>query len=396
MLDATKHSPYLTLGMVLVAANMRLPITMMPGLLPGLQHHLGLPSTQAGLLTAIPLLAFAVMSPLIAHWGRHWGNNLVIYLLLVLTALGSYLRLVPTASWLFVGTLMVGIGIDGGNVLIPAVIKDNFPTKLAVATSAYTLSMLLIGALGTGISGMLAAHWSLTTTMGLLSVISLVNLVVWLPNLRYNRPDTSGTHLAETTGSPHISVWRTRLAWVITTFFGLQALVYYSLITWLPTILVDKGFSPITAGTLVTVMQLSNLPMAYIVPITSPHPRGVLAMLSIIGLGFIAGVGGFLLPIRSLSLAVALCLLIGLGAGAAFNLAIVFFTQKTTTGAETADLSGMAQAAGYLLAAGGPIVFGWLGTGLGWSAVLVVTLVLAGLLTLAGFVIFHFPTIYDA
>lgn len=395
MSETHEHSRYLTLGMMLVAANMRLPITMMPGLLTSLRHSLGLPSSMAGLLTTIPLLAFAGMSPLIARWGRRWGNEVTIYLLLILVAVGSYLRILPTTTWLLVGTLLVGIGIDGGNVLIPAIIKDNFPTKLAVATSEYTLSMLLIGALGTGLSGTLATHWSLPLTMASLSVIALVNLVVWLPNLRFNHrsPVTAGS----TAPAPrtHASVWRTPLAWVVTAFFGLQALVYYSLITWLPTMLTDQGFSAVVAGNLVTVMQLSNLPMAYIVPISSPHRRGVAAMLAVVGLGFIGGTAGMLWPGLSLGWAGAFSIFIGLGSGAAFNLVVVFFTQKTTTGFETADLSGMAQSAGYLLAAVGPIVFGWLGTSLGWPAVMWLAISLAALLTLTGIVVFRHPTIYD-
>lgn len=137
-----EHSRYLTLGMMLVATNMRLPITMMPGLMHSLQQTIGLPSSLAGLITTIPLLTFAVMSPLIARWGRRFGNEWTIYVMLILLAVGSYLRVIPTVASLLLGTFLVGIGVDGGNVLIPAVIKDNFPTKINVATSEYTLSML--------------------------------------------------------------------------------------------------------------------------------------------------------------------------------------------------------------------------------------------------------------
>lgn len=186
MTTTHQHSRYLTLGMILAATNMRLPITMMPGLISSLKRTLGLPSSMAGLLTTIPLLTFAVMSPLIAYWGRRFGNELTIYVMLIFLALGSYLRVIPTIAALFIGTLLVGIGADGGNVLIPAIIKDNFPTKIPVATIQYTLSMLLVGSLGTGISGVLAAHWSLPVTMAVLSAIGLINLVVWLPNLKYN------------------------------------------------------------------------------------------------------------------------------------------------------------------------------------------------------------------
>ncbi|WEE36131.1 CynX/NimT family MFS transporter [Lactiplantibacillus paraplantarum] len=397
MTTTHQHSRYLTLGMMLAATNMRLPITMMPGLISSLKRTLGLPSSMAGLLTTIPLLTFAIMSPLIAHWGRRFGNELTIYIMLIFLAVGSYLRVIPTIAALFIGTLLVGIGADGGNVLIPAIIKDNFPTKIPVATSQYTLSMLLVGSLGTGLSGVLAAHWSLPLTMAVLSVIGLINLVVWLPNLKYNHraPTVAMTASDGQSTVTHGSVWRRPLAWVVTAFFGLQALVYYSLLTWLPTVFVAHGFSLIVAGNLVTIMQLSGLPMSYLVPATSGHRRGVLAMIMVVGVGFIAGIGGILFCGTSFWVAALSCVLLGLGSGAAFSLAVVFFTQKTTNGFETADLSGMAQSAGYLLAAVGPVLFGWLGGQLGWGPVLWLAIILSALLALSGSVIFQHATIYE-
>lgn len=393
MIEAHPHSRYLTLGMMFVAANMRLPITMMPGLMTSLKQTLGLPSSLAGLITTIPLLTFAVMSPLIARWGRRLGNQWTIYLMLICLAVGSYLRIIPTVGALLFGTFFVGIGADGGNVLIPAIIKDNFPTKINVATSEYTLSMLLVGSLGTGVSGILAAHLPLSLAMAILSLIGLLNLVVWLPNLKHNHKEPAAT--TKRAPQTHASVWHTPRAWVVTAFFGLQALIYYSLLTWLPTIFVDHGFSTIAAGNLVTVMQLAGLPLAYLVPVLSTSRRGTSVMLATVGVGFIGGTALILLPAANVILAIIAGLLLGFGSGAAFNLAVIFFTQQTTNGFETADLSGMAQSAGYLLAAVGPVLFGWLGSHLSWALVLWVAIGLAVLLALAGTVIARKTSIYD-
>jgi len=388
-----QHSRYLALGMVLAATNMRLPITMMPGLISPLKQTLGLPSSMAGLITTIPLLTFAVMSPLIARWGHRFGNEWTIYGMLIVLAVGSYLRVVPSITLLFIGTLLVGIGVDGGNVLIPAIIKDNFPQKIELATSGYTVSMVLIGSLGTGLSGVMAAHWSLPVTMAALSVIGLLNLVVWSPNLKYNhRAPVENSETAQIPVRP--SVWRLPLAWVVTAFFGLQALVYYSLLTWLPTILTAHGFTTVVAGNLVTLMQLSILPMSFLVPATSGKKAGVITMNAIVGIGFMLGAAGILLPGLSLPLAIILCVMLGLGAGASFSLAVVFFTQKTTNGFETADLSRMAQSAGYLLAALGPVLFGWLGSHVGWTLVLWLAIGFSGLLTLCGVIIQRHESIY--
>ncbi|MFD1420031.1 CynX/NimT family MFS transporter [Lactiplantibacillus songbeiensis] len=389
------HSRYLTLGMMLVATNMRLPITMMPGLISSLKQSLGLPSSMAGMLTTIPLLTFAIMSPLLARWGRRFGNEVTIYAMLVILAVGSYLRVVPSIALLLLGTLLVGIGADGGNVLLPAIIKDNFPTKIGLATSAYTVSMLLVGSLGTGLSGIMAAHWSLPVVMAVLSAVGLVNLITWLPNLKHNHREPVLPKETAIKSTTHPSVWRLPIAWVVTAFFGLQALVYYSMLTWLPTILVAHGFSTITAGNLVTVMQLSGLPLAFFVPTTAGKRHGVPIMLAIIGIGFIGGIGGILLPGLSLPVAVILNIILGFGSGAAFNLAVVFFTRKTTNGFETADLSGMAQSAGYLLAAIGPVLFGWLGSHVGWNLVIWLAVGFSALLTLSGVIVQRHATIYD-
>lgn len=394
MTKTHQHSRYLALGMVLAATNMRLPITMMPGLISALKQDLGLPSSMAGLITTIPLLTFAIMSPLIARWGHRFGNEWTIYVMLIVLALGSYLRIVPAIPLLLIGTLLVGIGVDGGNVLIPAIIKDNFPQRIELATSSYTVSMVFVGSLGTGLSGLMAAHWSLPLTMAVLSVIGLLNLIVWTPNLKYNHRAPI-TQNRQTQSAPRPSVWRLPLAWIVTAFFGLQALVYYSLLTWLPTIFVARGFSLVVAGNLVTLMQLSGLPMSFLVPATSGKKVGVRTMIVVIGVGFMAGAAGILLPGLSLGLAIILCILLGLGSGAAFSLAVVFFTQKTTNGFETADLSGMAQSAGYLLAAFGPVVFGWLGSHVGWTLVLWLAIIFSGLLTLCGAILQRHVSIYD-
>ena len=135
--------------------------------------------------------------------------------------------------------------------------------------------------------------------------------------------------------------------------------------------------------------------MSFLVPATSGKRSGVITMIAVIGVGFIAGAAGILLPGLSFGRAVVLSVLLGLGSGAAFSLAVVFFTQKTTNGFETADLSGMAQSAGYLLAAFGPVIFGWLGSHVGWNLVIWLAMGFSALLALCGVVLQRHTSIYD-
>ncbi|QFY05251.1 MFS transporter [Lactobacillus amylolyticus] len=324
--------------MMLIAANLRLPITLMPPLLPDLEQTLHLPSSLAGLLTSIPLVTFAIFSPLIVKLAQRWGNARTVLALFLLLILGSYGRIIPNVVALFFGTFLVGIGVDSGNVLIPALIKERVPDQIQLGTSLYTLSMLLVGALGTAAAGYLITSLS----------------------------------------------------------FGLQSLVYYVLLTWLPTILTTHGVSTIVASNLLTLFQLSGLPLAFLVPYLFNKRHGTPLLLTIMTLGYVVAPLTFLLPTHSLPFLTTMALISGLGSGVAFNLAIMFFTEKTHNPYQTAAISGMAQSAGYLLAAVGPILFGTLATSLhAWNPVLLLLVVCAIALTVTGIVVDRHAMIAD-
>lgn len=127
------------IGMMLIAANLRLPITIIPPLLPSIEKALHLPSSMAGLITSIPLVTFAIFSPIIVKLAQRWGNERTVFALFLLLIAGTYLRIIPTLPALLFGTFLVGIGIDSGNVLVPALIKAHMPYKIRLGTSLYTL-----------------------------------------------------------------------------------------------------------------------------------------------------------------------------------------------------------------------------------------------------------------
>lgn len=386
MTDKQPHRQWFLFSMMMIAANLRLPITFIPPLLTHIEKTFALPSAMAGLLTSIPLITFAIFSPIIVRLAQHWGNELTVFLLFFLLIVGSYLRIIPAVPALFVGTFLIGIGIDSGNVLVPALIKDHMADNLQLGTSLYTLSMLLIGAIGTALAGLLISHISLGATMAMLSVPSILALLTWLPNLKFKRQSALATPKAQV---PHYqSVWHQSLGWLITLFFGLQALVYYAMITWIPSILVTHNVSTLNASNLLTLLQLSGLPLSFAVPYLFNKKHGVTILLGVMTLGYVVAPLAFILPIHSLALLTTLCVIAGIGAGIAFNLAVLFFTEKTTNPFQTAAVSGMAQSAGYLLAAVGPILFGYLQQfAHSWTPVIWLLALFAVGLTLTGFVI---------
>ncbi|WP_241685262.1 MFS transporter [Companilactobacillus metriopterae] len=374
------------ISMMLISANLRLPITMMPPLINSIVKDVGMPQSMLGVLTAIPLLTFAAFSPIIVKIAKKLGNELTIFLLFTFLVIGSYVRVIPSTAALLIGTFLVGVGIDSGNVLMPAVIRDRMPLKMNVGTSLYTLSMLLVGAIGTITAGFLISHTSLKITISVLSSISIIALIFWIPNLKHNE-------IAHTNGDvlkTYKSVWKQNLGWLITFFFGLQSLIYYSIITWIPSLLISHGIPTVTASNLLTILQLTTLPFAFIVPAMAANDNSMKYLNIMLVLGYIFAPLGFLINTSNIPLVLIFVLLTGVGAGIAFNLSIVFFAKKTTNPYQTAEISGMAQSIGFVLAAIGPILSGYVQQRFQtWSAMIILFAIVATILASISFIISH-------
>lgn len=384
MQSSKLNKKWFLLSMMLVAANLRLPITIIPPLLSTIEKDLGIPKSLAGLITSIPLITFAILSPVIVKVAKKLGNELTIFVFFILLIAGSYLRIIPTVWALMLGTFLAGVGIDSGNVLVPALIKDHLPKQIPLGTSLYTMSMLLIGAIGTALSGILITKVSLQTTLAILSVVAIVALVFWIPNLRYNHRQTTD----DNTQKNYRSVWNQNLGWLITAFFGLQSIVYYSFVTWLPSILQSHGLNSIFASNLLTLLQLSGLPCSFIVPFLSVRKNGMRKLLIMLFIGYAIAPLGYLLSTSNAIFLTIVTIVTGFGSGLAFNMAVIFFTEKTTNPYQTAEVSGMAQSAGYLLAAIGPVLFGFIENSVNsWNLIILILVILSTLLALSGLLV---------
>lgn len=378
--QAVKHSSWLLLGIILLGSSLRMVITVIPPILAPIQHSLHLSSAVAGSLTTIPLLCFAVLSPIAPRISAKIGTELALLIALVILVIGNWMR-VYSATALIIGTLMVGIGVAFLNVLLPALVAANYPTKIGEMTSLYSFSMTFFSAISAGVSAPLAGKIGWQLTIQIFSLVALVNILTWFPNLRYNHKAQPEAVTESTT--PRQSVWKQPTAWMMTLFMGLQSFVFYTLITWLPTLMVDRGVSANTASLLLGLYQIASLPAAYVVPIVSARVKNQFTLLMCIGAGFVIGIGGLLLPIHTVWYFAIICIILGCATTASFALAMTLFNLKTRTPQETADLSGMAQSLGYLIAAVGPISYGTLHIMLGgWNLLMGVLLVIA-LLTIA-------------
>ncbi len=385
-----KRYRWLLVGIVLLGACLRMPITAIPALLDTIQRSLQLPASLLGSLTTIPLLCFALLSPFTPQLARRWGNEMTILVALIILAIGNFMRGF-SAAWLLLGTLFIGIGIAVMNVLVPAVIADHFPQRLGHVTSLYTFSMTLFSALGAGASAPLAKQLGWQPVLQSLAVITAVIALLWLPNLRLN-------HRLLTTSlqSKARSVWRVRGAWLMTVTMGIQSLLFYTVLTWLPKIMTSRGVPATTAGLMLGLFQLAALPAAYFIPTLAAKLQRQSYLVWVICLMFIVGLAGLLVPSRSLWYLGVICILLGLASTGAFGLCMTLFSLKTTNAAETAAISGMAQSAGYLLAAIGPVSFGLIyGAVHSWTLLLVLLIILAICMLISALAVDRRKTIFD-
>lgn len=348
----------LVVGVLLLTLNLRACITGVGPLLGPIRAEDGLSGTLAGLLTTLPLLAFGVISPLAPRLARRWGIESMLLASMVGLTAGVLLRSVPALSLLFVGTALLGAAIAISNVLIPSLIKRDFPRHVGLMTAIYSTLVSASGAIADGVSIPLAENAGLgwRGSLAFWALPALLTALLWLPLLR-GRPRQL---IASTQISKQITrgVWLSPLAWQVTLFMGLQSLTFYATIAWFPTLFESHGLSPADAGWLLSLLQLSGVVGSFVAPQLAGRMRSqrVLVAASIL-LALISYAG---ILSGSFELIVLWCLLLGLAQGAYLSLALLFFILRTPDARSAAELSGMAQAIGYLLAATGPLLIGWL------------------------------------
>ncbi|WP_039058149.1 CynX/NimT family MFS transporter [Enterobacter sp. Bisph1] len=347
-----KQSVLLIAGILMIATTLRVTFTAAAPLLDAIRAEYGLTTAQTGMLTTLPLLAFALISPLAAGVARRFGMERSLFAAMVLICLGIALRSLPSALLLFVGTAIIGCGIALGNVLLPGILKRDFAQHVAKLTGAYSLTMGVAAALGSAAVVPLAQHgagWHGALLM--LMVFPLVALALWLPRLRAEAP----VALSSSGALHNRGIWRSGLAWQVTLYLGINSLIYYIVIGWLPSILIAHGFTDAQAGSVHGMLQLATAVPGLLVPLILPRlkdQRGiavVTAMFCAVG-----SLGLWLSPAQ----AALWTLVYGFGSGATMILGLTFIGLRACSAHQAAALSGMAQSVGYLLAACGPPLMG--------------------------------------
>ena len=342
--------------MVLAALNLRAPVTVVGPLAEEIRADVELSAAATGLLTTLPVLAFGPASGFAAPTSRRFGLEPVLTASVLVLASGLVVRAVPGIAPFYAGAAILGVGIALANVLLPALIKREFPGRLGPMTALYSATLGLSSAIGTGAAVPLASSTSLGWRGALAAWLVPTLLAAAVLTVLARRGARTPAEVVPPL--PGGTFLRSRLAWSVTAYFGLQSFAYFISTAWLPAILVDRGVTAGEAGNLAFLFQTVGIVTLLILPGLAERAedqRGLVVTMCGIA---IAGTLGLLV---SGATAVELWMVVlGLGQSAGLALSLMFVVLRTRDSNDASTLSGMSQAAGYTLAAAGPLVAGLL------------------------------------
>jgi CP family cyanate transporter-like MFS transporter len=354
-------------GILLVAANLRAALTSVGPVVNDIRGDVHLSALAASALTSIPLLAFALVSPVAPALANRLGLERTLAAAVLLLGIGTVTRSLPPNGLLWVGTALVGAAIAVLNVTLPSLVKRDFPTRIGPITGTYTAVQSCLAAAAAGLAAPIASHtdagwrlaigaWAALTGIALLGFIPLLLRPTAAPETPVPQPERGRA----------TSPWRSAIGWQVSVFMGLQSMFYYVLLTWLAPIDQAAGASPVDAGLHLSFLNFGSLAGSLVcswllhrLPDQRPIAigGGVLMIASLLGL------------VGEPHLTWLWSWTAGLACGVCLVLALSLFGLRTRDHQGAAALSGMAQCLGYALAATGPALAGLLhDTTNGWTA----------------------------
>ncbi|MCM4172354.1 MFS transporter [Arenibacter sp. TNZ] len=344
----------LLVGILFIAINLRPTLAAVGPLINHIRQATGLSNSMLGLLTTLPLIAFGVVSTLTPLFTRRFGIGGTLLGAMLLLVLGIGIRSLDGTFLLYFGTLLLGIAIAFGNVLLPGLTKRNFSSNSGYITSLYSSVMAVGASLAAGISVPLADNYGLgwRVSLGVWAILALIAFFVWLPQLSRLKKSEEKRSFPKAMKS----LGQSGLAWKIALFMGLQSLTFYVILAWLPAILQSRGYDAEFSGWMLSLSQAAGILGSLVVPTLAGRKndqRGIVWFLIIVE---VIGLVGLLFP--QIGLVPVWVSLIGFVLGGTFGLALLFLVLRSQNAESATELSGMAQSIGYIVAATGPIIFG--------------------------------------
>jgi len=368
----------LIVGIIFIALNLRAALASVGPLIEDIRLTTGLSNFSLGLLTTLPLLAFAVVSVFAPLFTKRFGIGGTLLGAMGILTTGILIRSLDWVPFLFIGTVLLGIAIALGNVLMPSLTKRNFAAHAGLVTGLYTSFMGIGAALAAGLSVPLTHYLNLDwrSSLGVWSILSLVALLIWTPQLihlkKSVRKQSFFTAIKNTVHSIK--------AWQLALFMGFQSMTFYIILAWLPTVLIDRGATAEYAGWMLSLSQFTGIFGSLLIPYLAGKYRDQRLMIVLLILTELVAILGLMFPYDSLIwLWVAV---IGFVLGGTFGLVLLLIVLRSTDTESATELSGMVQSIGYLIAAIGPALFGSLFDATGDWTMPLMLLIMAALIKL--------------
>jgi CP family cyanate transporter-like MFS transporter len=358
-----KRPWFLLLGLVLVALNLRPALSSMAPLLSEVSKSLGLSAAKAGLLTTLPVLCLGLFAPLAPILARRFGSERVVLGILLTLTCGIVLRSSFGEVGLFAGSILSGASIGIIGVLLPGIVKRDFAKQAGTMTGVYTMALCLGAAVAAGSTVPLSHYFGDSWTLGLgfWIVPAVLAALFWWPQTRQRHGQHQVAYRVR-------GLFRDRLARQVTLYMGLQSSLAYIVFGWLPSILIGRGLTPTEAGLLLSGSIMVQLLSSLTAPWLATRGKDQRLAILLVMLLTLAGLYGCLYaPLNQLWV---WGVVLGLGQGGTFSLALTLIVLRSRDSHVAANLSSMAQGVGYTLASLGPFAVGvvhdWTGN---WSAV---------------------------
>ena len=367
---------------IILGLCLRMPILSVSPLLDTITTDLDMSAAQAGWLSTIPVLCFGSIALFAPSLTRRWGMDAILFAMMLLILFGLLVRTLQPVWLLFGGTVLVGAGIAISNVILPGFIKREAPDRVGPMTSVYSAAISASGAIGAGATIPIMNAFDLDWRGALrwpavVAIIGVLFLIPWLVSSRSSKVTSSRAHGA------HVNLWRNRVAWFVTGYMGMQSFLFFATTGWLPTYLIAEGMGEQQAGFMLSLSPLFGVAGSFIAPLLV-YKRDDQRWLIWVSSAFcVVGLTGLVFAPTTLTLLWVATF--GFGSGMTLSIALTFIGLRTPDSHYAGDLSMMAQAVGYTIAAIGPIGIGFAHDLIGsWQIPFAIILASCILLTLVG------------
>ncbi|MED0991396.1 CynX/NimT family MFS transporter [Bacillus nitratireducens] len=340
------------LALFFVSINLRIGITSVSPLLETIRQDLNVSNFSISFLTAIPVFCMGTFALLTGKVIKKYGAEKAIMACLILIGFATCMRAFTSSiSTLFASSLFIGIGIALAGPLLSGFIKEKFPTKIGLMIGIYSVGMGTGASLSAGLTiplqHVLKDDWNMA--LAFWGVLTIIAIIFWYPVIK--RKKNTSTQDKQNNSLP----LRNKKAWLFTIFFGLQSGIFYSITTWLAPANQSMGVSSEQAGTLITVFTVIQMICSFLIPTLADIYKNR-ALWLLVSICFV--LVGLSLMIYPLTTPWVPSILLGIGLGGVFPLALMLPLYETKTSEDASSWTAMMQSGGYIMGGFIPVLAG--------------------------------------